>query len=122
MWTSMKGRKFTMKFIPEKAKIVNGIALIVIATMIIMFVILKESENILTKSLMFILIGSVLVVGGFFLAFLKTLYYEIKDETLKKRAGEIPKVKIIIKKHIDAFMEWHQMRKHVPILKVVKDN
>ncbi len=86
MWTSMKGRKFTMKFIPEKAKIVNGIALIVIATMIIMFVILKESENILTKSLMFILIGSVLVVGGFFLAFLKTLYYEIKDETLKIRS------------------------------------
>jgi glutamyl-tRNA reductase len=47
---------------------------------------------------------------------------KIKDETLKKRAGEIPKVKIIIKKHINAFMEWHQMRKHVPVLRAVKSH
>lgn len=47
---------------------------------------------------------------------------KIKDETLKKRASEIPKVKIIIKEHINAFMEWHQMRKHVPVLKAVKSH
>ena len=45
---------------------------------------------------------------------------KIKDETLLKRTAEIPKVKNIIAEHIDAFMQWHQMRKHVPVLKAVK--
>ncbi|MEO7046209.1 MAG: glutamyl-tRNA reductase, partial [Ferruginibacter sp.] len=31
-------------------------------------------------------------------------------------------VKIIIKNHINAFMEWHQMRKHVPVLRAVKSH
>ena len=44
----------------------------------------------------------------------------IKDETLHKRSAEIPKVKAIIAEHIQAFKEWHVMRKHVPILKEVK--
>jgi glutamyl-tRNA reductase len=45
----------------------------------------------------------------------------IKDETLQKRAGEIPKVKRIIAAHINAFIEWHQMREHVPVLRAVKN-
>lgn len=45
---------------------------------------------------------------------------KIKDETLQKRTAEIPKVKMIIREHIRAFEEWHDMRKHVPVLKHVK--
>lgn len=45
----------------------------------------------------------------------------IKDETLLKRAAEIPKVKEIIAYHVAEFMEWHQMRRHVPVLKNVKN-
>ena len=44
----------------------------------------------------------------------------IKDETLKKRAAEIPKVKLIIEAHVNEFLEWHEMRRHVPVLKAVK--
>lgn len=44
----------------------------------------------------------------------------IKDETLQKRIAEIPAAEAIISKHIDEFMEWHKMRKHVPVLKAVK--
>ena len=46
---------------------------------------------------------------------------KIKDETLLKRAAEIPKVKMIIKEHIDEFIEWHEMRRNVPVLKHVKN-
>lgn len=46
---------------------------------------------------------------------------KIKDETLLMRTGEIPKVKEIIREHIAEFLSWHEMRKHVPILKHVKD-
>ncbi|MEO6288637.1 MAG: glutamyl-tRNA reductase [Ginsengibacter sp.] len=45
---------------------------------------------------------------------------KIKDETLLKRSAEIPKVKLIIKEHVDDFLTWHQMRRHVPVLKNVK--
>lgn len=45
---------------------------------------------------------------------------KIKDETLQRRTAEIPKVKAIISEHIDAFEEWHDMRKYVPVLKHVK--
>ncbi len=44
----------------------------------------------------------------------------IKDETLQKRAAEIPRVKEIIAEHISAFMDWYQMRQHAPVLKAVK--
>jgi glutamyl-tRNA reductase len=47
---------------------------------------------------------------------------KIKDKTLKKRTTEIPKVKAIIKEHSNAFLEWHEMRKHVPVLKAVKSH
>lgn len=46
---------------------------------------------------------------------------KIKDETLHKRIGEIPKAKAIIADHINEFVEWHEMRKNVPVLKAVKD-
>ncbi|HYE53240.1 MAG TPA: glutamyl-tRNA reductase, partial [Chitinophagaceae bacterium] len=45
---------------------------------------------------------------------------KMKDETLQKRQAEVPKAKAIIATHIDEFMEWHEMRKHVPVLKAVK--
>lgn len=45
---------------------------------------------------------------------------KIKDATLEKRKAEIPKVKSIIASHIDEFVEWHEMRQHVPVLKEVK--
>ncbi|TAL44116.1 MAG: glutamyl-tRNA reductase, partial [Chitinophagaceae bacterium] len=45
---------------------------------------------------------------------------KMKDETLAKRMAEVPKVKAIIAEHITEFMDWYQMRKHVPVLKAVK--
>ncbi len=45
---------------------------------------------------------------------------KIKDETLAKRASEIPKAKAIIHEHVLAFLDWYEMRQHVPILKAVK--
>lgn len=44
----------------------------------------------------------------------------IKDDTLYKRKAEIPKAKSIIATHINEFLEWHEMRRHVPVLKAVK--
>ena len=44
----------------------------------------------------------------------------LKDETLQKRMAEIPKAKVIISKHIEELMEWHEMRKNVPVLNAVK--
>jgi len=46
---------------------------------------------------------------------------KIKDETLHKRIAEIPKAKAIIAGHIAEFLDWHEMRKNVPVLKAVKD-
>jgi len=45
---------------------------------------------------------------------------KLKDETLQKRKEEVPKAKAIIVKHIEELMEWHEMRKHVPVLNAVK--
>jgi glutamyl-tRNA reductase len=45
---------------------------------------------------------------------------KIKDETLLKRSAEIPKTKAIIAQHISFFIDWHEMRKFVPVLKAVK--
>lgn len=44
----------------------------------------------------------------------------LKDETLQKREAEVPGALLIIAEHIIEFMEWHDMRKHVPVLKAVK--
>ncbi len=46
---------------------------------------------------------------------------KIKDATLEKRKAEVPKVKAIIAEHVNEFLEWHDMRKHVPVLKAVKN-
>jgi glutamyl-tRNA reductase len=45
---------------------------------------------------------------------------KMRDETLAIREGEVPKAKAIIAEHIAEFIEWHEHRKHVPLLKAVK--
>jgi glutamyl-tRNA reductase len=45
---------------------------------------------------------------------------KLKDETLARREAEVPRAKTIIAEHISDFMEWYEMRKHVPILKAMK--
>jgi len=45
----------------------------------------------------------------------------IKDATLYKREAEVPKALVIIQEHINEFLDWHSMRKHVPTLKAVKN-
>lgn len=45
---------------------------------------------------------------------------KIKDENLHKREAEVPKALGIIEKYSKEFIEWHQMRKNVPVLKAIK--
>lgn len=45
---------------------------------------------------------------------------EINDASLQNRQAEVPKAKAIINEYISEFYEWHDMRKHVPVLKAVK--
>ena len=45
---------------------------------------------------------------------------KINDATLQKRMKEVPKAKCIIAQHIEEFVEWYGMRKHVPVLKALK--
>ena len=45
----------------------------------------------------------------------------LKDDTLAKREAEVPRAKAIITEHIEEFTEWYEMRKHVPVLKAVKN-
>ena len=44
----------------------------------------------------------------------------MKDETLARRQGEVPKAKAILKPYKAEFLEWCEMRRHVPVLKAVK--
>lgn len=46
---------------------------------------------------------------------------KINDKTLQKRMAEVPRAKAIIQQHIDEFTAWHGMRKHVPVIKAVKE-
>ena len=46
---------------------------------------------------------------------------KIKDATLHKREAEVPAAKAIIKEKIEEFLEWHEMRKNVPVLTAVKN-
>jgi len=46
---------------------------------------------------------------------------KIKDATLHKREAEVPKAQAIIKEKINEFLEWHEMRKNVPVLTAVKN-
>jgi glutamyl-tRNA reductase len=45
---------------------------------------------------------------------------KLKDETLQKREAEVPKARAIIAGYILEFLEWHEMRRHVPVLRAVK--
>ena len=45
---------------------------------------------------------------------------KLKDETLAKRQADVPKAKAIIAQHMAEFLEWYDMRKHVPVLKAIK--
>lgn len=45
----------------------------------------------------------------------------INDATLKMREAEVPKAKNIIDMHIAELMDWHEMRRHAPVLKAVKE-
>jgi glutamyl-tRNA reductase len=45
---------------------------------------------------------------------------KLKDKTLKKREAEVPKAKAIIADAMQEFFEWHEMRRHVPMLKELK--
>ena len=49
------------------------------------------------------------------------LLSKIKDETLQSRKSEVPKAVVIIKELITEFIAWYDMRKHVPVLKEVKN-
>ena len=44
----------------------------------------------------------------------------LKDKTLTERKAEVPKAKAIIDQYVADFMEWYEMRKHVPVLKAIK--
>jgi glutamyl-tRNA reductase len=46
---------------------------------------------------------------------------KIKDETLQKRQAEVPKALGIIEEHMMEFKDWCEMRKHVPVIKEVKN-
>lgn len=46
---------------------------------------------------------------------------KINDQTLKKRAAEIPQAESFIIYHIHQFAEWYLMRKNVPVIKAVKE-
>ena len=45
---------------------------------------------------------------------------KINDQTLQKRKAEVPKAMTIIRKHMNEFALWNHQRRHVPILKAVK--
>lgn len=45
---------------------------------------------------------------------------KMNDKTLQNRIAEIPMAKAIIEAYMCEFTEWYNMRKHVPVLKAVK--
>lgn len=45
----------------------------------------------------------------------------MKDETLRKREAEVPRALAIIEEIVQEFREWQDMRKHVPMLRQLKD-
>ena len=71
-----------MKFVPEKAKFINNMIAMLIGAVIVMSIILSYSDNVLTKSLMMLLIIGVGIIGTYSMIFLKTLYYRIEDGIL----------------------------------------
>lgn len=71
-----------MEFVPEKAKFFNKMIFMLIGAVIAMSMILNFSSNVLTKSLMMLLISAVVIVGSYAVIFLKTLYYKIDEGIL----------------------------------------
>lgn len=47
---------------------------------------------------------------------------KISDDTLELRKKEIPGVKAIIGRNVEAFLQWHQHRAQVPVLHLVKSH
>jgi glutamyl-tRNA reductase len=45
---------------------------------------------------------------------------KLKDATLQKRKAEVPRAQVIIREHITEFMDWFEMRRHVPALRSIK--
>ncbi len=45
---------------------------------------------------------------------------KVKDETLQLREGEIPKATAIIAEHLEEFLTWIELRRHVHFLKAIK--
>lgn len=45
----------------------------------------------------------------------------IKDETLQKRAAEVPMAQAIIAAQLSEFLDWHRMRRNAPVLKDIKN-
>ncbi len=45
---------------------------------------------------------------------------KLKDETLARRQAEVPKANSILAGYVEEFLDWCEMRKHVPVLKAVK--
>ncbi len=45
----------------------------------------------------------------------------IKDETLQNRLAEVPAAKAIVAKYVREFFDWHHGRRHVRLLKAVKN-
>lgn len=45
---------------------------------------------------------------------------KLKDATLQKRKAEVPRAQVIIREHITEFMDWFEMRRHVPVLRSIK--
>ena len=45
---------------------------------------------------------------------------KLKDETLKAREAEVPKAKLLIAEGMTEFLDWYEMRQHVPMLKNLK--
>lgn len=45
---------------------------------------------------------------------------KVKDETLQLREAEIPKANAIISEHLEEFLTWIELRRHVHFLKAIK--
>jgi glutamyl-tRNA reductase len=45
---------------------------------------------------------------------------KLKDETLARRQAEVPRAQAVIAEHMAEFLDWYEMRKHVPVLKAIK--
>jgi len=71
-----------MKFVPEKAQFINKLVIIFAGLIIVMSLILGLSENILTKSLMMLLLIIFLIYVTYSMFFLKTFYYKIENGIL----------------------------------------